>query len=125
MQLETSQARPDPPVEAAHPPPYLASTEDMSLATPPNISGSDISSQRELPAVLPTPGKTVLQSLDQLNPSPTGPLGNLDEQTLSALTKEMSQSRFHIEARLTSFAARTREEMINLNTVVQKAKLNL
>ena len=126
--LETSRARPDPPVEATQSP-YLASTEDMLMATPPSISESDTSAQRELPATLPTPartlGKMALQSLDQPDSLSTGPLGNTDEQTISALTKEMSRSRFHLEARLKSFTVRTGEEIKNLNTVVTNSKADL
>ena len=99
------------------------------MATPPSISESDTSAQRELPTTLPTPartlGKMALQSLDQPDSLSTGPLGNTDEQTISALTKEMSRSRFHLEARLKSFTVRTGEEIKNLNTVVTNSKADL
>lgn len=111
------------PMEMATPPQdYLSQS-----STPQSTSASETSTQHDLPSALPTPGRTLgklaLQSL--AHPDNWAVMTEkMDKHTnsLNELGKQMGRSRFHLEAKLHSFAENTEQLLTKINTGVSENK---
>ena len=94
-------------------------SSDMEMATSPS-DATDVASQRELPGVLPTPGRELGKLVGETHDNWTKIHKKIGKQNynLEELSKQTTRSRFHVEAKLKSFAEKTDQNFTKLNTVV-------
>ena len=99
---------------AAHPSP----TSDMSIVTP--LSEVEFPLQRDLPRVLPTPGRELgrLAECTQDNWEKLFQYMRQHEKDLGEMNKIIQRHRFHLESKFETHAIHTQEQFTQLTAVV-------